>query len=56
MMLVENVERAIGTLGFPIAMCVYLVYRDNKKLEKLTEAIQELTQYIRGVNNGRRTK
>lgn len=52
--MIEDVERIIGTVGFPIAMCVLIIFTTNKKLDCLTKAIQELTNYMRGVNNGRR--
>lgn len=37
----------IGNFGFPVALAVYLLIRFEKKLEKLTEAIETLKEAIR---------
>lgn len=36
----------INNLGFPIAITFYLLYRFEKKLEYLTQSIQQLTDTI----------
>ena len=43
----EDVTGLIGTLGFPIAMCVFLLVERSKTTKQLTKAITELTVLIR---------
>lgn len=43
----ENITNLITTVGFPIAVAVYLLVRNESKLESLTLAITELTLVIR---------
>ncbi|MEK7019327.1 YvrJ family protein [Bacillus sp. FSL R9-9410] len=38
---------AIGNFGFPVVLAVYLLIRFEKKLERLTEAIETLKDAIR---------
>ncbi|MED4286331.1 YvrJ family protein [Priestia megaterium] len=40
---IEVVLASIGNFGFPLVLAVYLLLRFEKKLESLTEAIQELS-------------
>lgn len=37
----------IGNLGFPIAVCSYLLIRFEKKIDSLNESIQELNTSIK---------
>ena len=46
---VNNVTTMIGSLGFPIAACIYMVYVNSKQtdvhkeeMSKITEALNEL--------------
>lgn len=46
----EEIISAISTVGFPIAMTTYLMFRMEQKLDKLTDAIHGLntqTQMLR---------
>ena len=38
---------AIGNLGFPIVITIYLLVRFEKKIEKLSSGINELIQVIK---------
>lgn len=38
---------AISTVGFPIAMCIYLMFKFEKTLEENTKALQSLKDCIR---------
>jgi len=50
--MIENeVVNLISTVGFPIAMCVYLVTRFEKKISENTKVMIALNEYIRGKNN-----
>jgi hypothetical protein len=47
---VTAITQIVSTLGFPIAMCIYLLYRDGKRdmahkeeMAKMTEAINNNT-------------
>lgn len=52
---VDAISKIIGTYGFPIAMCLLMFYdsrqqrdKDREKTDKLTEAVNALTLYIKG--------
>ncbi|MCM1989535.1 YvrJ family protein [Oceanirhabdus seepicola] len=45
----EELSKIIGTLGFPIAMCIYLLVRFDKKIEILNQSILNLTRVITSV-------
>ena len=38
--------QSISNLGFPIAMCIYLVIRGEKLINKNTEAVNQLKDAI----------
>lgn len=45
----ENMDvimQAISTVGFPIAMCVYLIYTGKKRDEKYTQCIEDLRKTV----------
>lgn len=45
----ENMDvimQAISTVGFPIAMCVYLIYSGKKRDEKYTQCIEDLRKTV----------
>ena len=43
----ETLVQLIGTVGFPIAVAVYLLYDRRKTTKELTRAIQDLTLLIK---------
>ena len=43
----EQIINIIGTLGFPIAICVFLLIERGKTLKELTKVITELTILIK---------
>ncbi|QPA31256.1 YvrJ family protein [Thermaerobacillus caldiproteolyticus] len=42
-----NIVQLIGNVGFPIAITIYLLYRFEKRLEKLEDAIVNLATVVR---------
>lgn len=38
--------QAVGTVGFPIVVAGFVLIRNDKKIEKMTEAINELSKAI----------
>lgn len=45
----ENIDvlmQAISTVGFPIAMCIYLIYSGKKRDEKYTQCIEDLRKTV----------
>ena len=44
------IQTIISSVGFPIAMCIMLCYYIFKVQSKLTDAIMELTQMIKELN------
>jgi len=48
----EEITNLITTVGFPIAIAVYLLVRNEAKLDILTKAITELTTVIRVKGKG----
>ncbi|MCM1991164.1 YvrJ family protein [Oceanirhabdus seepicola] len=45
----DELVTLISTVGFPIAVCVYLLVRFERKLEALNGSISELTTAITNV-------
>lgn len=43
---IQEILTAISTVGFPIAMCVYLVYSGNQRDEKYIAAIGDLRKTV----------
>lgn len=37
---------AIGSIGFPAAMCFYVMHTTNAKIEELTKTVANLTTVI----------
>lgn len=53
--IIDAISKAVGTYGFPIVMCLLVFYdgrqqrdKDREKTDKLAEAINALTLYIKG--------
>ena len=42
-----DIVALIGTVGFPIAVCVYLLYERNKAMKELVKVITALTVLIK---------
>ena len=42
-----DIVSLIGTLGFPIAVCVWLLFERGKTMKELTKAINELCLVIK---------
>ena len=60
--MIEQIANLIGSLGFPIAACIYMAYVNAKQTEahkeemsKMTEAVNELkvaiTSLVDKINN-----
>lgn len=43
---IQEILTAISTVGFPIAMCVHLVYSGKQRDEKYTAAIGDLRKTV----------
>jgi hypothetical protein len=43
---VTAITQIVSTLGFPIAMCIYLLYRDGKRDEAHKEEMAKMTEAI----------
>lgn len=43
---VTAITQIVSTLGFPIAMCIYLLYRDGKRDEAHKEEMTKMTEAI----------
>ena len=46
----ETIIQAISTVGFPIAMCVALIFQGTKIIESLQNEIKELRTTINNSN------
>ena len=46
----ETIIQAISTVGFPIAMCIALVFQGTKIIESLQNEIKELRTTINNSN------
>lgn len=42
----DVIIQAISTVGFPIAMCIYLIYSGKKRDEKYTQCIEDLRKTV----------
>jgi len=42
----EELVRLTSTVGFPIAVCIYLLVRFERKIEALNKSISDLTVVI----------
>lgn len=42
----EQLFSLIGELGFPIVLCVYLLFRFEKKIDTLNDTIEKLNESI----------
>lgn len=40
---IDALLQAIGSVGFPIAMCVYMIFANNKTIKELTDTINSNT-------------
>lgn len=36
----------LGQLGFPIAMCIYMMYSNNKTVKSMTDAVNDNTNVL----------
>lgn len=43
---VTAITQIVSTLGFPIVMCIYLLYRDGKRDESHKEEMAKMTEAI----------
>jgi len=43
----DEIVSLIGTLGFPIAICVFLLFERSKTTKELIKAIQDLSLIIK---------
>ena len=43
---VQTLSQLIGSLGFPIACCIYLVYSNNKAAEKHANEVDKLRETV----------
>lgn len=41
---VDMISQLVGSMGFPIAMCIYMTTVLNKTMKEITEAVNDLTQ------------
>lgn len=46
-MIQEEIIGLIGTVGFPIAVCIYLLLERSKTTKELIKAIQDLSLIIK---------
>lgn len=50
----DEIVKLISTVGFPIAVCVYLLVRFERKIEMLDRSISDLTAAITEVIGNQR--
>lgn len=50
---VTDLYNAIGNVGFPIVIAIYLLIRFEKKIDVLKQSIDQLGQAIRDYTTGR---
>ncbi len=43
---VQTLTQLIGSLGFPITCCIYLVYSNNKAAEKHANEVDKLRETV----------
>lgn len=48
---VNDIITAISTVGFPIVMCVWFNIENNKKIDMITEALNNNTQALNILKN-----
>ena len=41
---IEFITQLIGSVGFPIACCIYMMVTNNKTIKELTAAVNSLTE------------
>lgn len=44
---VQDLITIISTLGFPIGACIWMAYYQSTTMAKLTQVIQENTQFLK---------
>jgi len=44
---VQDLITIISTLGFPVAACIWMAYYQSTTMAKLTQVIQENTQFLK---------
>ena len=49
----NDILRAVADVGFPIVITVYLLMVFGKKLDRLSDAVEKLSRYVKGLNNRR---
>jgi len=50
-MIETELVNLVSNVGFPIAMCFYLMLRFEKILKKNTDSVEELTKYLKEKRN-----
>ena len=45
----NDIIRAVADVGFPIVIAVYLLMVFGGKLDRLTDAVEKLTNFIEGL-------
>jgi len=45
----NDIIRAVADVGFPIVIAVYLLMVFGSKLDRLTDAVEKLTNFIEGL-------
>lgn len=43
---IEVLTQMISSIGFPIAMCIYMMYSNNKTIKELTTTIADNTSVM----------
>lgn len=43
---IEVLTQMISSIGFPIAMCIYMMYSNNKTIKELTTTIADNTNVM----------
>ncbi len=47
----QEMIEIITTVGFPIAVCVYLLYERDRRTKELTDVIRDLGEYVRDLKD-----
>ena len=47
--IMQEIIEIISTVGFPIAVCVYLLYERDRRTKELTDVIRDLGEYVRNL-------
>ena len=45
----NDILRAVADVGFPIVIAIYLLMVFGKKLDRLSDAVEKLTNFIEGL-------